>query len=177
MERTIYGDQVVDGGYFENSGLTTALEIVVALKARGIDAILVSISNNPAYDAPTDDQLKACAGRYMQLNGTDTGFSPATCTGLPRRPAATPLVGPNDNTFIGRFFGIFSRPLQTLVATGDGHADEVMGRIAANPPPGGFYHLQVEAAPTFDPASSDPDCKAVAGKTNHLIMAKVSMSW
>jgi hypothetical protein len=185
MKGTIFGDQVVDGGYFENSGLTTALEIVQALKLQTVDATLISISNNPAYDPATPNQLKACEGRFKHLNGNAAGFSRATCTGLPRRPVMTPLVGPEYNTFLGRFFSLFYRPLQTLVATGDGHADEVMARIEARPPTGGFYHLQVEVAPDFDLNSSEEACRAVALKVAHkmalenkkLVMAKVSMSW
>ena len=183
MENSLYGDQVVDGGYFENSGLTTALDIVQALEMQRVHATLISISNNPAYDPPTADQLKQCEDRFKARNGGE-GFSPAACTGLPRRPAATPLVGPGDNTFLGRFFGLVYRPIETLVATGNGHADEVMARIEAAPPVGGFYHLQVEVAPSFkkdpeQPVTPDAKCDAMEEKTKtkQMTMTKVSMSW
>ena len=44
------GDEVVDGGYFENSGLTTALDVAAALKGMGITPIVVSISNDPTVE-------------------------------------------------------------------------------------------------------------------------------
>ena len=182
-----FGDQVVDGGYFENFGLTTALDIVHALAERQVQATVVSISNNPAYGVQDSEK---CRERFDRAKlEKATRFFPAQCTGLPPRPATTPLVGPADDSFVSRFFALFTRPFQTLVASGDGHADELMALIRANPPGGGFYHLQVSVTPDFAPPPStagtppspesppapDAQCDALRGKT--MTMTKVSMSW
>ena len=181
MKGSGYGDQVVDGGYFENSGLTTALDIVHALEQSGLHPIVVSISNNPAYDV---QDVVACRKRFgLSKDDATARLVPSQCTGLPPRPATTPLVAPADDSFLGRFFGLLYRPFQTLVASGDGHADELMALIDAHPPPGGFVHLLISVTPSFDPAPvpdgalpvADPECDALQGR--RMTMAKVSMSW
>ncbi|KAB1074446.1 hypothetical protein [Methylobacterium planeticum] len=40
-------DLLVDGGYFENDGLTTARELAQALQAFGLDPVILHITNNP----------------------------------------------------------------------------------------------------------------------------------
>jgi hypothetical protein len=45
-------DQVVDGGYFENYGVTTAYEIARELKSLGLDPRLLLITNEPASVGP-----------------------------------------------------------------------------------------------------------------------------
>lgn len=47
-------DRIVDGGYFENDGLTTTIDLVTALKEHKLDAAVLHIANNPvAYPAKT----------------------------------------------------------------------------------------------------------------------------
>ena len=120
----IFGDHVVDGGYFENSGLTTALDIIAKLP-KDLKPILVSISNDPEAD-------KLIAG-------------------LPRRPAETPLVLNADDGPGFRVFGLIEGPLSALSATRDGHADEAEG-MAEAALPGAFYRLTVAQTPDLNPA-------------------------
>lgn len=156
MKGTGYGDRVVDGGYFENSGLTTALDVVQGLKGEGLDPLLLSIANDP--DA---EKLDA---------------------GLPRRPATTPLVISSANDFFARLFGLVEAPLDALVATRDGHAAEAEG-LAAQAFSSGFYRIRIDQKPNLlpDPKGEPYDrtaCKAIwmaPGKS--LVMTKVSMSW
>jgi hypothetical protein len=52
--RDIYGevrDQIVDGGYFENDGLATIVEIATALRARQLDPVVIRIVNEPSTHA------------------------------------------------------------------------------------------------------------------------------
>ena len=43
-------DELVDGGYFENDGLTTARELAEAVTRLGLDPIIVHVTNNPTVD-------------------------------------------------------------------------------------------------------------------------------
>ena len=182
MKATRYGDQVVDGGYFENSGITTALDIVAALRAAKIEPILVSIANDPQRDVATEADLAACAERAGPVPGgaTTQREKLARCSGLPRRPAPTPLIFTDDNNFIARLFAIVQRPFQTILQTRDGHADEAMSRAEAAFPDHGLYRLKVDIAPVFAadptlPLDDDKRCKMMEGQA--LVMSKVSMSW
>lgn len=47
-------DRVVDGGYFENFGASTALELARVLKARGLSPQIILINNEPT----TTDRLE-----------------------------------------------------------------------------------------------------------------------
>ncbi|NND48874.1 MAG: hypothetical protein HKN60_01335, partial [Rhizobiales bacterium] len=51
-------DRVVDGGYFENYGATTALEIAEALRRRGADPFVLMITNDPEPPQGADDTLR-----------------------------------------------------------------------------------------------------------------------
>jgi hypothetical protein len=44
-------DRVVDGGYFENNGAVTALELVAALRERGLSPLILLITNEPTHAA------------------------------------------------------------------------------------------------------------------------------
>ncbi|XYD11820.1 hypothetical protein R1A27_32085 (plasmid) [Methylobacterium sp. NMS12] len=47
-------DLLVDGGYFENDGLTTARELAEALVEAGLRPVIVHITNNPVSDTAVD---------------------------------------------------------------------------------------------------------------------------
>ena len=153
-----YGDRVVDGGYFENSGLTTALDVVAALKTEGLNALLLSISNDPEGDA----------------SGA-----------LPVRASVTPLGRPSGNTFWYRMTAFLGGPVDAILAVRDGHAAEVMGVAEASLPKPGFFRLRVERKPTFvvAPTSDRDDDYASCAKIiedlqgKFIDMSKVSMSW
>ena len=44
------GDRVVDGGYFENAGLTTALDVARALRDEGVTPIVLWVRNDPTIE-------------------------------------------------------------------------------------------------------------------------------
>lgn len=183
MDPQPYGDQVVDGGYFENSGITTALEVVKALRAQHLKPILVSISNNPQLPDATAADIAACAGE----SGTPPGGEELRlklarhCSGVPPRTAPTPLLFTGFNAFVGRLVALAALPLKTLVGTGDGHADEAMGQAQAAFADGGLFWLKVDVAPSFGPLpgpafGDDERCKKMTPNTR-FAMSKVSMSW
>jgi hypothetical protein len=154
------GDRVVDGGYFENAGLTTALDLATALHNEGVRPAILWLRNDP--------------------------FSPGEDMAIPPRPAATPDVGALDESLATRLLGILSSPLDSLLATREGHgaeaADLAVRTLAAfnGPDKLGFYKIGVQAQLAAERAgpedvSFDAECGALAGKK--VGMTKVSMSW
>ncbi len=162
-----YGDRVVDGGYFENAGLTTALDVARALKSEGVTPLILWIQNDPA--------------------GLDTSEA------LPPRAAGTPKLGKTGVDFWSGLFGVFAAPVDTLLATRAGHAAEAAAlaqrsleemNADTSPEAGGmtasFFQIGVRVEPTLVPdGDGDPllDASCAKFKDAKLAMAKVSMSW
>jgi hypothetical protein len=158
-----YGDRLVDGGYFENSGDSTALDIAEALIAHSIQPIILSISNDPE--------------------------EPIANIAVPRRPTVTPFVGASSNGLLARVLGILSVPFETLVSTRDGHAAEakdLADKTLANCGPTkcaapGFFKLGVVAQPNLSvDTAADPwdheRCKDFWTNAKVHVTA-LSMSW
>lgn len=155
------GDRVVDGGYFENAGLTSAIDLAEALRTyEDVSPAILWISNDPIS-----------AGEDVAL--------------LPR-PAATPDVGALDASLVTRMFGVLSSPANALFATRQGHgaeaadlADRSLARLNGWEKHG-FFKIGVRAQPIVlaeeeEDARFSADCGALAGQK--LAMPKVSMSW
>ena len=177
------GDRVVDGGYFENAGLTTALDIARALHQRGITPVVLWVQNDPA------------SGEGDPRDGVETTFPP--------RAASSLRVGAADAKGLEQFFGTIVTPFNALAATRAGHSLEVAAVAQRaleemNGPPqqaGGnaitsnYYTFKLYRLPRFDRADSDstvrPDpsldeyCKPLTGveEKNRPRMTEVSMSW
>jgi hypothetical protein len=159
-----HGDRVVDGGYFENAGLTTALDLAAELKNLGVTPAILWVQNDPAHSGDT--------------------------ASTPPRPAATPLVGPLDESFATHVFGVLASPADTLLATREGHGAEaaalaVQQLTAFN---GwkqlGYFTIGVHEKSQIGPADGgDPafeqDCGDLVRRLNGapLAMTEVSMSW
>ena len=154
-----YGDRIVDGGYFENSGLTTALDISEALELEKVTPIVLRIQNEPIME-----RIDAVR---------------------PRRPAATPEVGKIEEGVLTEWLGLLAQPVQTVLSTREGHgaeaadlADRVIEKANAIFDSKGFFeigvHAQLKLATPIDPLV-EANCKQFVGK--NLAMTKVSMSW
>ncbi len=163
------GDAVVDGGYFENSGLSTALDIATALRAQKLQPIVLTISNDP--------------------QGASTAW-------FPPRPAATPGIGETGG-YLGRLLGAVTAPLATLYNTRQGHGDEARNtasrslddpfacytsqddasEFSAKKRPVNLFKVAVHTSTTRKPIEKTPDeCVDLeAGKS--INMKTVSMSW
>jgi hypothetical protein len=142
MKDETHGDTVVDGGYFENSGLTSALDIATALNEFKVRPIIVSISNEPRREVKTNPDP-----RHIPL--------------LQDRFGSGPAVDVSKWTFFARAFGTLYAPTASLFNTRSGHADEEGGLAARtlqswNVPPGvkqdadqyaSIFPLQVFAEP------------------------------
>jgi hypothetical protein len=172
MDGDGHGDEIVDGGYFENSGVTTALDIWRALYARGLKPVILSLANEPEITREKDL--------------------------VPRRPDVTPAVGVSmvEGVFrglIARILGVASAPLQTLWYTRDGHAAEArdltvktLHKSEEEKPAkegggtGRWYYLTMFAKmkAVASPSGSAGE-KAMCAKLQdrEISMTKVSMSW
>ena len=152
-----FGDRIVDGGYFENSGDTTALDVAEALKRQEppIEAMLLSISNDP------EQQPENVA--------------------IPPRPSFTPLMSKADADIATRLFGLWTAPLETILQTREGHGAEAKNLATVELARGSnFFKLGVSAiidVPVTGPASpDDADCVSL-WRHGPLEMTIVSMSW
>jgi hypothetical protein len=163
----IHGDRVVDGGYFDNAGLASALDVARALKREGITPLILWVQNDPA-GALTDDTV-------------------------PPRAAGTPKLGATGVSFWSDLFGVLAAPVDTLLATRAGHASEqaalaqrsLVEMNADTDPYAGdmtasFFQIGVRVRPTLvadggDDRLLDATCARFKGQT--LSMSKVSMSW
>jgi len=162
-----HGDRIVDGGYFDNAGLASALDVARALKGEGITPLILWVQNDPV-GALTDNTL-------------------------PPRAAGTPRLGATGVNFLSDIFGLVNAPVNALLATRAGHAaeqaalaqrslvemnadtDRYAGDMTAS-----FFQIGVRVQPTLvadggDDPLLDKTCARFKGQT--LSMSKVSMSW
>lgn len=174
------GDRVVDGGYFENAGLTTSMDIARALHARHLTPIVLWVQNDPT--------LGAC----------DT-IDDSIPDGLPPRAAGTPHLKSADPQGLETVFGTLATPFNALVATRAGHSDEeaqtaqrMLQELADNSTltkeeiSSSYFTFRLYRDPrfdkgqcdkqyTFDDKELDRECAPLAGKKPK--MDEVSMSW
>jgi hypothetical protein len=162
-DKSDQGDRLVDGGYFENSGVSSALEVVQALRdhATGIHPIILSISNDP------EQRVKNVV--------------------VPRRPAVTPSVGAANDTYFARVLGILSAPIETLLNTREGHGAEARDLAAQTMASetayssGAFYKLGISAQPDlrYDTSANPRDmqlCEKIWTPTK-INVSRLSLSW
>lgn len=100
------GDEIVDGGYFENSGLTTGLDVAAGLRALGLTPIVLSISNGPTVEKV--EKVKNGGGEAeIACNAVTLDVNPAEL-----------------DSILERAVEIGYAPLAGLFHTRDGHGDE-----------------------------------------------------
>jgi hypothetical protein len=161
------GDRAVDGGYFENTGLTTALDIARAIRKRsGITPIVLWIQNDPSSS-----------------EGDPKDVRPPP---FPPRAAGTPPLGTADPMGPEALFGILATPLNALTATRQGHSmqEDVLAQhfleslnspLDKNERGPNYFTFKAYKYPQFN---STNECPALPGKVDKQIeMSDVSMSW
>jgi hypothetical protein len=148
-----HGDAIVDGGYFENSGLSTALDVATGLKALGLTPIVLSISNNPT------------------IENVQAGLKDQDEPECKRGPLHLEVRRAEWKSIWIRAAEILQAPLTALVNTRDGHADEAAQALKKR--------LQEWDAPAgvcdWNHASFFPIRVYAEGKD--FAMPDVSMSW
>ena len=159
-----HGDRVVDGGYFENAGLTSALDLAEAIHREGVHPAILWVQNEP-------------------VGAGDVSVTPP-------RQVHTPVVGLLDKSFTTRALGVLASPFDALMATRQGHGAEAAGRAVPlldsfngwqNL---GYFSIGVQQQVKIEPPNEgDPDFVKDCGdlvaqlKGRPLAMTKVSMSW
>ena len=178
------GDRVVDGGYFENTGLTTALDIARILRRFGLTPIVLWVQNDPAIgDGDPEDKNQS--------------------PDYPPRAASAPRLGTSDATGLEQIFGTITTPFHALASTRAGHALEAATTVqhalqrmnAATAPFGtgaattSYFTFKMFRLPRFGANASDADVRPDAQLDNYCkrltkldsdkrpVMTEVSMSW
>ena len=179
------GDRIVDGGYFENAGLTTAMDVARELRRLGVVPVVLWVQNGPRSDS--GDPVSP-----------DTPPPSATAGSLvPPRGAGTPVLSRADPTGLEGVFGVVATPVVALSATRDGHGLEesataqrelwLLNRDVEPEDPeqigSSYFTFGMFENPRFRPKSGEPPpVAACAGLANDWRagtdrMSEVSMSW
>jgi hypothetical protein len=126
----LHGDGVVDGGYFENSGLTTALDIAAAVHSFGLYPIILSIANDPTPTAPASHKLPTAPDDASKPKASSSQKDCRQTPLPPPDPASMrlPVGEPASNSIWARSVEVAYAPLLALYKTRDSHAEEV-GRV------------------------------------------------
>jgi hypothetical protein len=154
QSRTVLQDRIVDGGYFENYGITTAYEIARELKLKGLDPFILLTTNDPVSVA-----------RIKQFDGHDTL---PTLPGDQRDLPVASLTSP----FLALYATRNSRGdlaiMRTAEALGEGAAkDSNPQNIRVQ-----IAHVAVYGLPANSTVKIPPE-----GTTADMKLKEVSMSW
>jgi hypothetical protein len=145
-------DRLVDGGYFENDGVTTAFELARAISEIDTEVrpVIVHITNDPV-------------GRYdaRDPQGRIDAFA---------RPPNMPKARPSE------FFESVVNPLTALFGTRGGHAAEAVREVLLARDRMGYFRFQVfDQGP--DEGSTPCDLRNKRGSKSGTRIDSVSMSW
>ena len=179
------GDRVVDGGYFENAGLTTAMDVARELRRLGVVPVVLWVQNGPRTDS--GDPVPAGGATAAPVAGTpDPAMLPSD---LPPRGAATPELSRSDPQAVERVLGVVVTPLVALTVTRDGHGAQEAAEAQRQ-----LWELNNDVQPKDDQIGSsyfqfgmfeNPDfgaagaCEKLARDWSRQVgkMSEVSMSW
>jgi len=109
------GDRVVDDGYFENAGLTTAMDVARELRRLGVVPVVLWVQNGPRTDA--GDPVPSGGQAIPPV-------ADASPSKIPPRGAGTPELNSSDPEGFERVFGVVVTPVVALSVTRDGHGAE-----------------------------------------------------
>ena len=163
------GDRAVDGGYFENSGLTSAMDVARELRRFGVVPIVLWVQNDPRVD-PADPAPPAPAAPVKTL------------AWVPPRGASTPFMGASEPSGLERAFGVVIAPVTALTETRDGHGAEVAAAAQRD-----LWTLNQDVTPS-DPAEvgssyfvfgmfQNPDFSPLAGETPPADCGALAKTW
>lgn len=170
--RTIDGeiaDRIVDGGYFDNSGLGVLRPLIPALANRGLRPIVVLISNAPWDDYEKSEPIRIHEKKYLRLAGrhhASDNFNEI------RRPIDSYALRPLQ--------GILS-PLATLnsIRAARAREDEAdfVDRLRVMFPSLPYYEIRVTRQPTFLAENVNRPWCLEQDVASTLSIGDVVMSW
>ncbi len=163
------GDRAVDGGYFENSGLTSAMDVAREVRRFGVVPIVLWVQNDPRVD-PADPTPPPPAADVK---------APVWA---PPRGASTPFMGASEPSGLERAFGVVIAPVTALTETRDGHGAEVAAAAQRD-----LQTLNQDVTPA-DPAEvgssyfvfgtfENPDFSPLAGETPPAECVDLAKGW
>ncbi len=163
------GDRAVDGGYFENSGLTSAMDVAREVRRLGVVPVVLWVQNDPRVD-PADPAPPAPAANVK---------APAW---VPPRGASTPFMGASEPRGLERAFGVVLAPVTALTETRDGHGAEVAAAAQRD-----LWTLNQDVTPS-DPAEvgssyfvfgmfQNPDFSPLVGETPPADCGALAKTW
>ncbi len=181
------GDRIVDGGYFENAGLTTAMDVARELRRLGVVPVVLWVQNGPRADARDPPPLAK----------PRSPLAAPSAPKIPPRGAGTPELNTADASGVERVFGVVVTPVVALSVTRDGHGAEEAADAQrelwqlnhdvqpADPNEIGssWFMFGMFENPNFKPDAGQPPptgaCAALAAnwRVGHDQMSEVSMSW
>jgi hypothetical protein len=182
------GDRVVDGGYFENAGVTTALDVARALKSEGVTPVLLWVQNEPTI--ALDDVKEAETPRSRLDRFAVTNPQTVQIPQFPPRAASTPRLQGAWPGWLQAFLAVVATPFEALTATRDGHAleaAETAQRLLQEMNAGArcvegdcsltasYFTFKMFRNPRFDESSAA--CRELADAKQRPVMGVVSMSW
>jgi hypothetical protein len=107
--RDIVTAHLVDGGYFDNIGLETIIQMLRALSDRGLKTVVLYITNNPMFERPTD-----LPGRRIAT--------------LRARALLTNLIEP-EKSYGDYLVPSLSEAFDSLYKTRTGHAEQALEQL------------------------------------------------
>lgn len=152
-------EQVVDGGFFDNTGLESLMPLVPMLQARGLRPLVIHIANKP-----------------WELRRTGAYTVPGRPTG--RADPHHVRIGNLDRTSWADALETISSPLLALNSARSGHAEraeEEMIMLVAEEPAGLYLTPRLYPAPTLSANEESEVCEDEP--TLGFSLRNLSMSW
>lgn len=159
-----HGDEIVDGGYFENSGLTTALDVAAGLWALNLTPIVLSISNDPTVEKVQAVVAPNAAGAASSQNPVGLECSPG--------PPDLDVRSADANSFWSRAAELLEAPLNALLNTRDGHGDEASLALKER-----LQEWDAHVPNRCDPKNASFFPVRVYAEGSNFAMPDISMSW
>ena len=170
--RTIGGEmaeRIVDGGYFDNSGLGVLRPLIPALANQGLRPIVVLISNAPWDDYEKSELIRIHEKKYFRLAGR-----------IHASDSFNEIRRLIDSFALRPLQGIVS-PLTTLnsIRAARAREDEAdfIDRLRVMFPSLPYYEIRVTRQPTFSAKNADRPWCLEQGVASTLSIGDVVMSW
>lgn len=148
-------EHVVDGGYFDNDGLTTARDIAVLLRRSGLVPTILRITNEPASAPP----------RPAPAGASAKPESPPEQASIPRPVAPEATAGGFLISFVSPVTGLYN----TRAGHGSEAAREAIECVDDREGPSEYLHVAVLPSPPAGNGAAKPDAP--------VFIENVSMSW
>ncbi|MEM8552223.1 MAG: hypothetical protein AAGF45_07545 [Pseudomonadota bacterium] len=172
-------DQIVDGGYYEGSGLTTVFDVAVALLSKGIDPVVLVITNDPETDIsarpPRGSYRESFFGSFSTpLTAVSTARSGRAYMSLDAIRRLPPALSANEIQRLGAAGVGRSRPEGTVpgrLLRQREDAQQTANGLDTIPSPGVKFQIQPRA---LVPSGADSNADLADAQTSSSAADKAS---